>query len=127
MIDWVDWKCKQWGRAKRHILNGTTSGPKSIFGKIKEGWSIAAAEGQERPDPQEVMLGDALQAAIAVRLASEAGSLSEHHHDLLFCHYVINCKPAIKRKQFGLSKSAYYDHLSAAHTAIKPWFPPESP
>lgn len=118
MIDWINDLCRQWGDARYRIDNCKTP-PTSIFGRIKDGWSIAAAQGQQRPDPPEVMLDGALMVSVAIRKAISSGELREREFQTLYVHYADRA-PA-KRKAYALriSRKRYYEIIHRCHRVLR--------
>ena len=124
MIDWIHQFCRDWGDARYHIDN-CKAPPTSIWGRIKEGWSISSAECATRPDPPEVMIGNALLISIAIRSAIDAGRLTERQFQVLYVHYA--ARDATKRKIYaiGMSKKRYYEMIHRAHRILRYFLPTE--
>ena len=138
MIGWIKARCVEWGKAKRRIngMPDLTEPPRdgplrsgkcnSVAGRVKEEGPVGAAIHSDQPaEPLEVMLGDALETAIAIRKAIDKKSLTERQHEVLFVHYAISASIKKKLAILGLSKRCYYERLNAAHRSIEPWFPPK--
>lgn len=124
MIDWINAYCREWGDARYYIDNCNAS-PTSVWGRINEGWSIAAADSMRRPDPPEVMLNGALAVSIAIKKAIEANVLTERQFRVLYVHYVERASTKRKMDAVGLSKKRYYEILHKLHRVIRRYLPEE--
>lgn len=117
MIDWVDEFAREWGRQKRRFDSDQLV--PSVWGRIKDGWSIAAAAGGERRTPREVLTGDALTISVAIRHAIEQHWLTEFQHTALHLHYVTKGKVKQKMAFLHVDRHVYYDTLHEAHDALR--------
>jgi hypothetical protein len=124
LIDYIDALCKEWG-ATRYFIDNGKNGPKSIFGRMGEGWSIAAADPAQRPDPPEVMLNGALAVSIAIKKAISDKKLTERAFQVLYVHYVERAPTKRKIYTVKLSKKRYYELLHRSHRVIRWHLPPE--
>ncbi len=118
LIDWVHEKCRCWGSA-RHFIDHGVYGAKSIFGRLNDGWSIAAADSHRRPDPPEVMLDDALEISIAIKKAIAAKRLTERQFQVLYVHYVELDATKRKLDTLKLSRKRYYDIIHRVHRILR--------
>ena len=125
MIDWINWKLKAWGYAKRKLLLAPERWPQSVSGRlVEEGPGAASRDGLRRDI--EVFRGDALEAAVAIRRALDLRRLTHRQYEVLFVHYVIPGPTKNKPQHLGLSHKVYYEHIRAAHRNIEPMFGGES-
>lgn len=124
MIDWVNQLCKEWGDA-RYYIDNCNAAPASIWGRINEGWSIAAADSMRRPDPPEVMVHGALAVSIAIKRAIEAKSITERQFKVMYVHYVERASTKRKMDAVNLSKKRYYEIIHRLHRVIRRHLPAE--
>lgn len=144
MIDWIDEKCRVWGRQKRRIVGkpsvmldaialclveskklvfrGTapSGNARGISGRLQDEGPVAAAIGNARRNgPQEVLTGDALEVSVAIQLALRAGRLTDSQHEALIAHYIVRGNVGSKAKALGIKRDAYYDRIDRAHRSIE--------
>lgn len=118
MIDYIHQFCREWGDTRYYIDNGK-SGPSSIWGRINDGWSIVAADSHRRPDPPEVMLGNALLISIAIKQAIQAKQLTERQFRVLYLHYAERANTKRKIAAAKVSRQRYYDILHRCHRVLR--------
>lgn len=121
MIDWINWKLKSYGYAKRRLLTCKENYPQSIAGRIvTEGPGAASHDGPKRE--MEVFTGDALEAAVAIHRALEAKKLTDRQYEVIFVHYVVPGPTKNKPQDLGICTKVYYDIIRAAHHNLEPYF-----
>lgn len=136
MIDWIDERCKVWGRQKWAILRGRQlrkneepkdgppfAGPAAGISArlIEEGAVGAAITTAKVKDPREVLTPEALQVSVAIQLAIKAQKLSALQHDTLIAHYIVRARIDTKLKALSIGRDAYYDRIHRAHKNIEPF------
>lgn len=123
MLDGVKEACEAWGRAMRWVLSAQGEGYPSVtsFQRAREGEMDANAQISLRQRFGEVMLGDALAVALAIR---REPVMPEDLHLVVFMQYVIPHKDAQRKKitirqraiELGYTEvRAYYTALDNAH------------
>lgn len=113
MIGWVDAVLKEWGRAQHWLMFGKHGVPsRTILGKLIEEGPVGASTNQFTREFPEVLCGENLIVANAVK------TLPEHHRAIVSVHYVIRLPAYKKYKRIGISKHAYYDYISDAQVKV---------
>lgn len=126
MIGWVHQMCRSWGGQKRGLARESVA--PSLWERIENGWSIAAAANQAvRPGYPEALTGEALLVANAIRRAIEARQLAERHVIALYLHYVERAPTKQKIEASGLKRKGYYRRVHGAHQILKPLLPQPHP
>lgn len=138
MIDWVDVRLRSWGIEKRRIdylddkllkkPDQTTdkvfaSGlARSFMGRLTEGGHVGRGkDGSPAVEPLEVLRGDALTVAVAIKLALGAKSLKEKDYEHLYVHYVAKTTNGKRFKYFGMRHHDYYAALHNLHVRLSSW------
>lgn len=128
MIDWVDSRLKEWGAAKRKVLNGATAiAPpldghrchvsRSFFGRITDEGPVGAAI-HTPAKPLEVLRGRPLATGRAIRLALERRNLKERQYQVICAHYIFRGTARNKARFLKISESYYHRVKSSSHYAI---------
>lgn len=113
MIGWVDAICKEWGRAQYWLLFGKTGWPtRTVLGKLMEEGIVGAACSQFLVEYPEVLTGDNLRTANAIKL------LPEEPRSLVTIHYVIRMPAKQKCQRIPLPLRTYYAKLGDAHVRL---------
>ena len=122
LIDWVNWKLKSWGFAKRKLLCASENYPESMMGRLIEEGPGASLSGMSCSRDLEVFRGDALEAAVAIHRALAAHEITERQLEALFVHYVI--EGPVKKKQYVMKMQGpvYYDTIGRAHINLVQYF-----
>lgn len=113
MIAWVNEALKDWGRAQFWLMfkgNGFPS--RTMLGKLLEEGAVGAATNQYTREFPEVLTGDNLMVANAVK------TLPEYPRALVSVHYVLRLPARDKWRQIGIDRQMYYDVLSGAQVKI---------
>ena len=127
MIDWVHYKCLAWGYSKSAMLTGECPGPKSLAGRIMDEGPAGAAIHTARQHDPEVLVGDALEIAVACVIAMHPVQpsrrrLTEAQYEGMFVYY---CFPDMtlrdKAARLGRSSPTIIGHVNAAHRKISPF------
>jgi hypothetical protein len=121
-LRWFLPMARTWGKARRKLMRKRHDDLQSIFGKITEGWSIAAClDAHYRPTPPGALTGKALEVHVAIQRAIAARTLTERQHQVFFAHYVVKDErwpPKRKALFLGLSRQQYYERLKSAYKHI---------
>lgn len=113
MIGWLDSMLRQWGRAQFWLLYGKGGFPtRTMLGKLIEEGVVGASFSSFTASYPEVLQGENLAVANAVK------TLPENPRTVTTAHYVIRMPTKQKFAHLGISKTVYYDTLSAAHLLI---------
>ena len=127
MIDWVHYKCLAWGYSKSALMTGECPGPKSLAGRIMDEGPAGAAIHTARQTDPEVLVGDALEVAVACQIAMHPiqptrQRLTAEQYEALFVYY---CFPDMTLKdkavRMGCDESAIRHRASRAHRKIAPF------
>jgi hypothetical protein len=122
LIDWVNWKLKSWGFAKRKLLCASENYPESMMGRLIEEGPGASLSGMSCSRDLEVFRGDALEAAVAIHRALAAHEITERQLEALFVHYVIEGPVKQKIHAMRIASSNYYDTIARAHSNLAIFF-----
>jgi hypothetical protein len=110
MIQWVNEACKSWGRAQYWLLYGNKGLPsRTILGKLIEEGLVGAACNQWTKDYPEVLQGQNLIVANAVK------QLPEQPRTLITIHYVISGTARYKCRVISMPIRTYYGQIDHAH------------
>lgn len=113
MINWLDSILRDWGKAQYWLLFGKQGFPtRTMLGKLIEEGVVGAAFNKFTMTYPEVLQGENLIVANAVK------TLPENPRTVVTAHYVIRMPTKQKYAHLGISKTVYYDTLSAAHLLI---------
>lgn len=119
MIDWVDAYCKAWGKQRAALAAHTIKPLPSVFGKMMDGWSIAAASSGKPSQPVHgALTGNALIIHVAVQRAIEARRFPERLYLTLCAHYLVDGKVEWKARKLGISVVGYYRLLHRLHVRL---------
>jgi hypothetical protein len=110
MIGWVNEACKAWGRAQYWVLYGYNGWPsRTLLGKMIDEGIVGAAVGQWVREFPEVLTGQNLLTANAVK------RLGEESRTLVTVHYVIKGHARHKCRVIHMAPRTYYAKLDAVH------------
>lgn len=110
MIPWVNQLCKDWGRAQHWIwFGGVGLPPRTMLGKLIEEGVVGAAFSSFTMQYPEVLTGDNLLVANAVK------TLPETPRTVITVHYVLHVPTKLKYSKLKMTRHSYYATLSAAH------------
>ncbi len=113
MISWVDCVLKNWGRAQYWLMfKGDGYPSRTILGKLVEEGAVGAACNQYTREFPEVLMGENLIVANAVK------TLAEKPRAIVSVHYVLRLPARVKYTRIGISREMYYDTISAAHITL---------
>jgi hypothetical protein len=113
MISWVNAVCKEWGRAQYWLLFGKGGFPtRTILGKLMEEGVVGAACSQFTMEYPEVLTGDNLVVANAIK------TLSEVPRSVVTVHYVFRMPTRLKYAKLGMGRTSYYDTLNLSHVQL---------
>jgi hypothetical protein len=113
VISWVDCVLKNWGRAQYWLMfkgNGYPS--RTILGKLLEEGAVGAACNQYTREFPEVLMGENLIVANAVK------TLAEKPRAIISVHYVLRLPARVKYTRIGIPREHYYETISAAHISL---------
>ncbi len=113
MISWVDGVLKNWGRAQYWLMfKGNGFPARTILGKLMEEGAVGAACNQYTREFPEVLMGENLIVANAVK------TLSEEPQTVIRAHYVIRMPAKQKYSFAGITKYRYYEIIDQAHVKL---------
>jgi hypothetical protein len=113
MISWVHCALKDWGRAQYWLMfKGDGYPSRSMLGKLLEEGAVGAATNQFTREFPEVLVGENLIVANAVK------TLSEKPRAVVSVHYVLRMPARNKYKFMGISREMYYGIVWGAHIQI---------
>src|SRR6476646_5461059 len=113
MINWVDLRCKAWGRQKYWLYCGGNGFPsRSMLGKMIEEGLIGAGCSQFVSSYPEVLNEENLIVENAVK------ALAEESRAIVTVHYVIRMPARRKFHKLNISKNRYYEILDRAQIYI---------
>ncbi len=113
MIAWVHEACKSWGRAQWWLMfkgNGYPS--RTILGKLMEEGAVGAATNQFTREFPEVLQGENLMIANAIK------TLPELPRAIISVHYVLRLPARTKYTKIGIDRPTYYEVIAKAHIRI---------
>lgn len=112
MLDGIKEACEAWGRAMRWILTADGEGYPTLatFERARGGELDAKAVGKLQQRFGEVMMGDALAVALAIR---RDPGMPEQLHRVLFMHFVVPRKDSQRRAITVLQKARELGYDSA--------------
>lgn len=138
MIDYVDAMLRTWGIAKRKIdychdrwlqkpdktqdKTFASGLARSFTGRLTEGGHVGRGkDGSPAVEPLEVLRGDALTVAVAIKLALGAKILKERDYEHLYVHYVAKTTNGKRFRYFKMRHHDYYATLHNLHVRLESW------
>lgn len=113
MINWVHAVCKEWGKAQHWLMFGRRGfGSRTMLGKLIDEGVVGAASNQYTREFPEVLTGENLIVANAIK------TLPEWPRAIVSVHYVIRLPAYKKYQRLEIPRSTYYEILSQSHIKI---------